>query len=89
MLDNENLFILNTQFKALLAYSLLPSLDIFTDFYVASQSGLAATINAKETVPTQDVPTQEFIRILKEEYLCHKSCSETATHHLTSQSPNK
>ena len=44
-----------------------------TDPYVASQTGLTATINAKEAVPTQ-----EFIGILKEEALCHKSHSESA-----------
>ena len=89
MLDNKNFFIPDTQFKALLASS-LPSLwDIFTDLYVASQSSLTATINAKEAVPTQ-----EFIGILKEEALCHKSCSENAAHYtyqLTSKfyPPNK
>ena len=89
MLDNKNFFIPDTQFKALLASSLPPSWDTFTDPYVASQSSLAATINAKETVPTQ-----ESIGILKEEYLCCKSHSETAAHHFyksTSQThfPNK
>ena len=87
MLDNENFFIPDTQFKALLASSLLPLWDIFTDPYVASQSGLTANINAKETIPTQ-----EFIAILKEEYLHCKSCSKTAAHHsyqTTSQFPNK
>ena len=36
MLDNENFFIPDTQFKALLASSLPPSWDIFMDPYVAS-----------------------------------------------------
>ena len=76
MLDNENFFIPDTQFKALLASSLPPSWDTFTDPYAASRSSLTATINAKETVPTQ-----EFIGILKEEYLRRKSRSETAAHH--------
>ena len=87
MLDNGNFFIPDTQFKALLASSLLPSWDIFTDPYVASRSGLTANINAKETVPTQ-----EFIGIWKEEYLHCKSCSDTTAHHSyqsTSQSSNK
>ena len=87
MLDNKNFPIPDTQFKALLASLLPPSWDIFTDPYVASCSGLAANINAKGTVPTQ-----EFIGILKKEYLYRKSHSETAAHHSyqsTSQFPNK
>ena len=83
MLDIGNFFIPDTQFKALLASSLPPSWDTFTDPYVASRGGLTATINAKGAVPTQ-----EFIGILKEEALHCKSRSESAAQH-TYQSTSK
>jgi hypothetical protein len=68
MLNNWNFNVPDTQFKTIIASSLPPSWDIFTDPYVGSQPGTRAEVDTRGSVQTQ-----EFIGIIKEEYLRRKT----------------
>ena len=66
ILHNPSFCISDTQFKAIVSSSLPESWDTFTDAYIGSRRGTAD--NMKEAIKTQ-----EFIGILKEEYIRRKS----------------
>ena len=87
ILNNRNFRITDTQFKSLIASSLPQSWDFFTDPYVQDRGDTAS----KD--PKTMIPSQEFIGIIKEEFLRRKNRSETtASHHsyqTTSQSNHK
>src|SRR5882757_9582081 len=68
MLNNKNFNVLDMQFKTIIASSLPASWDIFTDPYVGASPRAIGEINSKESILSQ-----EFIGILKEEYLHRKS----------------
>ena len=75
ILNNRNFIITDTQFKSIIA-SLLPlSWDIFTDPYTQDH-GDTASKDARTMISSQ-----EFIGIIKEEFLCHKSQTEATTSH--------
>ena len=64
MLNNKNFNVPDMQFKTIIASSLPASWDIFTDPYVGASPRAIGEINSKESILSQ-----EFIGILKEEYL--------------------
>ena len=63
MLDDEDFRITDTQFKTIIASSLPKSWDTFTDPYVGRRKG------TPETDPKKLTSSQEFIGIIKEEYI--------------------
>ena len=67
LFGNEDYKISDTQFKAHIASSLPPSWDIFTEPYVG------CCVGVKEANSKKLIHSQEFIGIIKEEYLWHKS----------------
>jgi len=73
VLDNEDFRITDIQFKTIIASSLPPSWDAFTEPYVGRRQG---TI---ETDPKKLTSSQEFIRIIKEEYGRRKARKEPTT----------
>ena len=72
VLDNEDFRITDIQFKTIIASSLPPSWDAFTEPYVGRRQG---TI---ETDPKKLTSSQEFIGIIKEEYGRRKNRKDTA-----------
>jgi Zinc knuckle len=81
MLNNRNFNVPDMQFKTIIASSLPPSWDIFTDPYMGSQPGTRAEVDTRGSVQTQ-----EFIGIIKEEYLQRKTRADTTIQHHSYQS---
>ena len=73
VLDNEDFRITDIQFKTIIASSLPPSWDAFTEPYVGRRQG---TI---ETDPKKLTSSQEFIGIIKEEYGRRKTRKNSTT----------
>jgi hypothetical protein len=70
MLDDEDYSISDRHFKVLIATSLPLSWDVFTDQYIGRRKG-------KPVVdPKKRYSSQQFIDIIKEEYLRHLACSQ-------------
>ena len=72
VLEDANFRITDIQFKTIIASSLPPSWDIFTEPYVGRQVSVA------EHDPKKLTSSQEFIRILKEEYVKRKERNGSA-----------
>ena len=67
VLDDTDFCIIDIQFKTIIASSLPSSWDTFTKPYIE------CCIGATENNPKKLASSQEFIRILKEEYMKHKN----------------
>ncbi len=73
VLDNEDFRITDIQFKTIIASSLPPSWDAFTEPYVGRRQGIT------ETDPKKLTSSQEFIGIIKEEYGRRKTRKDSTT----------
>ena len=83
LFGDESFQISDTTFKTHIASSLPPSWDTFTEPYVGRRVGV------KETDPKKLIHSQEFIGIVKEEYLRRKSRSEREKSDQTYYSQNR
>jgi hypothetical protein len=66
VLDNTSFHIPDRQFKTIIASSLSPSWDVFTERYMGGR------LDIVETDPKKMMSSQEFIGAIKEEYLRRK-----------------
>ncbi len=66
ILDDDDFHITDKQFKTIIASSLPNTWDVFTEPYIGGHKGII------ENNPKKLAGSQEFIGVLKEEYICHK-----------------
>jgi len=83
MMNDADFHISDNQFKTIIALSLPESWDAFTEPYIGRRIGVI------ETDPKKQTSSQEFIGILKEEYIKRKNRNGTSTTHTLFANTNR